>query len=92
MLIGLILVGVGCGPIYPSLLHETPVNFGADISQSIMGMQMACAYTGSTLVPPLFGILAEHVSIAFYPFIILAILILQVVLVERVNRKSADTK
>ena len=92
VLIGLILVGVGCGPIYPSLLHETPVNFGADISQSIMGMQMACAYTGSTFVPPLFGILAEHVSIAFYPFIILAILILQVVLVERVNRKSADTK
>ena len=59
-LIGLIFIGIGCAPIYPSLLHETPENFGAENSQAIMGMQMACAYVGSTLMPPVFGFIAQN--------------------------------
>lgn len=55
---GFLLVGLGCAPIFPSLLHETPVNFGAKNSQTIMGMQMASAYVGITLMPFLFGKLA----------------------------------
>ena len=55
VLAGLVMVGLGCAPIYPSLLHETPDNFGTEYSQSMMGMQMACAYMGSTFMPPLFG-------------------------------------
>ncbi|MDX5337779.1 MAG: MFS transporter [Cyclobacteriaceae bacterium] len=55
---GFILIGLGCAPIFPSLLHETPRNFGELHSQSIMGMQMASAYIGITLMPLLFGELA----------------------------------
>lgn len=57
--IGFLLIGMGCAPIYPSMLHATPHNFGAHLSQSIMGMQMACAYVGSTFVPPLVGLVAR---------------------------------
>lgn len=67
-LTGILLLGLGCAPIYPSLLHQTPDNFGESLSQQIMGMQMACAYAGSTLMPLLFGILAEHITINIYPF------------------------
>ncbi|WP_310602085.1 MFS transporter [Anaerosporobacter sp.] len=85
-LIGLILLGLGCAPIYPSLLHATPDNFGADKSQSIMGMQMACAYVGSTLMPPIFGLLADKVTIQLYPFYLMVFVLLMVVMVERMNR------
>lgn len=85
VLTGLILVGLGCAPIYPSLLHETPDNFGAENSQAIMGAQMACAYIGTTLMPPLFGALADFIGISFYPAYLLLIIVLMVCLVERMN-------
>lgn len=71
---GLILVGVGCGPIYPSLLHETPENFGAEQSQAIMGIQMACAYAGNTVMPPVFGIIAQTIGIGLYPVYMMGVL------------------
>lgn len=71
--IGFCLVGLGCAPIYPAMLHETPNNFGSAVSQSFMGIQMACAYIGVTVMPPLFGLLAEHVSITLYPWYLLLI-------------------
>lgn len=92
-LAGLIFIGLGCAPIYPSLLHETPDNFGADKSQSIMGMQMACAYVGSTLIPPLFGFIAEHVSISLYPLYLIFFIVLMFIMAERMNKvhgKRAD--
>ena len=82
---GLISIGLGCAPIYPCLLHETPQNFGTDKSQAIMGIQMACAYLGSTLMPPLFGWLSELVGISLLPVYLLALIILMMVLVERLN-------
>jgi fucose permease len=85
-LFGLILIGLGCAPIYPSLLHETPENFGADKSQSIMGMQMACAYIGTTIMSPLFGVIAEKISISFYPLYLMLFTMLMFVMVERVNK------
>jgi len=51
LLPGFFTIGLGCAPIYPSLLHETPVNFGSDKSQAIMGIQMASAYIGTPLCP-----------------------------------------
>lgn len=66
-LAGLIVIGFGCAPIYPSIIHSTPANFGAENSQAIIGVQMASAYLGSTFMPPLFGLLAAHVSIGLYP-------------------------
>ena len=65
---GLIIIGLGCAPIYPSVIHSTPVNFGKENSQAIVGIQMASAYIGSTFMPPLFGLVASHIGIVLYPF------------------------
>jgi len=75
-LIGLILVGLGCAPIYPSMLHETPVRFGRENSSSLMGIQMAFAYIGTTLVPPAFGVFSDFVGIQYYPMFLLLLLVL----------------
>ena len=83
---GLLLVGLGCAPIYPCLLHQTPKNFGAENSQALMGLQMACAYVGSTLMPPLLGVLAGAVNLTLYPIFLLCITVLMFVLSERVNK------
>ncbi|HOO27119.1 MAG TPA: MFS transporter [Lachnospiraceae bacterium] len=88
-LTGLVLIGIGCAPIYPSLLHETPVNFGPENSQSVMGMQMASAYIGSTLMPFLFGFAAEAIGIRFYPIYLFLLIILMFFMVERMNRIQA---
>ncbi|MFT3983877.1 MAG: MFS transporter [Lachnospiraceae bacterium] len=88
-LAGLIMIGLGCAPIYPSLLHATPDNFGADKSQSIMGMQMACAYIGSTFMPSVFGFLAGEVSIRLYPVYLLIFVVVMFIMAERMNRLHA---
>ena len=75
-LAGLLLVGFGCAPIYPSLIHGTPGRFGAENSQAIIGVQMASAYIGNCLMPPLFGAAANHTTIAIFPYYLLVILIL----------------
>jgi fucose permease len=85
-LLGLILIGMGCAPIYPSMLHETPVRFGKNNSSKLMGVQMAFAYIGSTMVPPIIGVLAGLIGIEFYPIIILVILIGMIVSSELINR------
>ena len=74
-LAGLILVGLGCAPIYPSLIHSTPDHFGAGRSQAIIGVQMASAYVGILLMPPLFGLIAARLSTALFPLYLLANLI-----------------
>lgn len=86
--IGFVLVGMGCAPIYPSLLHETPDNFGKEISQAIMGIQMACAYLGSTFMPPLFGLIAQNISIRIFPIFLLALVILMIFMVEQLNHSN----
>ena len=88
-LAGLILTGAGCAPIYPSLLHATPENFGAKYSQSVMGMQMACAYVGTTLMPPLFGFVSEWAGIGLYPFYLLLFVAGMFTMTERMNRLGA---
>jgi len=83
---GLVLAGIGCGPVYPSIIHSTPVNFGAENSQAVIGMQMAFAYVGSTFAPPIFGLIAQHISISLFPAYLLFFLILLVVFTERLNK------
>lgn len=83
---GLLMVGLGCAPIYPCLLHETPTNFGVENSQTMMGFQMACAYTGSTLMPPLFGLIAGRTTIALYPVFLLVMAVTMLVTAERTHR------
>ena len=90
-LIGLVLVGVGCAPIYPSIIHSTPDHFGADKSQAIIGIQMASAYVGNLVMPPLFGLLANNITPALFPFYLLALLVLMVVMHEQLVRKTRRT-
>ena len=86
---GLIIIGLGCAPVYPCIIHSTPAHFGAERSQAVIGVQMAFAYMGSLGMPPLFGILADGISAALLPGFLLALLILMVVMHEALNRVTA---
>lgn len=86
-LAGLIMIGLGCAPIYPSIIHSTPAHFGADKSQAMIGVQMASAYVGTCLMPPVFGFLANHISVSLFPAFILVILVLMALMHEKVLRK-----
>ncbi len=86
VVIGLVVVGLGCAPIYPCVIHSTPSYFGEDKSQAIVGVQMASAYVGSMLMPPLFGLIANHINIALFPVFLGAFLILMVAMHERLRR------
>lgn len=83
---GIVLVGFGCAPIYPCVIHSTPAHFGVDKSQAIVGVQMACAYIGSCFMPPLFGILANHISAGLLPFYLGAILVMMFAAMEKLNK------
>ncbi len=89
-LAGFILIGLGCAPIYPCIIHSTPDIFGTDKSQAIIGVQMASAYVGTLLMPPLFGLIANHISVALLPVYLLIILILMVVMYERLVKKNVN--
>lgn len=86
-LAGLALIGLGCAPIYPCVIHSTPEHFGADKSQAVIGVQMASAYIGTCLMPPLFGLIAAHISAALLPVYLLVILIVMVAMHETLLRK-----
>jgi len=90
-LTGLIIIGLGCAPIYPSIIHSTPENFGAENSQAIVGVQMASAYTGSTLMPPLFGLIANSFGIYLYPVFLFLMLILMLVMTTALNKAVSKT-
>ena len=85
---GLILIGLGCAPIYPCVIHSTPAHFGADKSQAIIGVQMAFAYIGILAMPPLFGVLASRISVALLPCYLFAILVVMVIMHELLTKKT----
>ncbi len=87
-LLGLILVGLGCAPIYPSIIHSTPEHFGADKSQAMIGVQMASAYVGTCLMPPIFGLIVNHISVSLFPVYLLAILVLMTGMHEKMLLKA----
>lgn len=89
-LLGLIVVGLGCAPVYPAVIHSTPSNFGRENSQAIIGIQMASAYTGSTFMPPLFGLIAEHISIGAYPIFLLFFAALMLLMSEWLNKTISE--
>lgn len=86
-LAGLVVIGLGCAPVYPAIIHATPANFGKENSQAIIGIQMASAYVGTTFMPPVFGLIAQHISIAFYPAFLFVFVIFMLLMSERMNRK-----
>ena len=85
-LAGFVIIGLGCAPVYPCIIHATPVRFGAENSQGIVGIQMASAYLGSTLMPPLFGLIANHISLRLMPVFIAFFLVLLLVMMVRTER------
>ena len=87
-MVGLILVGLGCAPIYPSVIHSTPEHFGAENSQALVGVQMASAYVGCLLLPPLFGIIANHINAKWLPWYLAVILVVMVIMCEVLNKKT----
>ena len=84
-LAGFIAIGVGCAPIYPCIIHSTPVHFGRENSQAMVGVQMASAYIGTSIMPPLFGLLAKEIGIYLLPFYILVILAVQFFMYTRMR-------
>lgn len=87
-LAGLVLIGLGCAPIYPCIIHSTPDHFGADKSQAIIGVQMASAYVGSCLMPPLFGLIANNITVALLPVFLLLVLVLMAVMHELLTKRA----
>ncbi|MCI1747043.1 MAG: MFS transporter [Acidipropionibacterium sp.] len=85
-LIGLVAAGLGCAPIYPSIIHATPTNFGSQYSHAVIGIQMASAYLGTTLMPPLFGLISARTGIWLFPFYLLVLAALVLVMTQILNR------
>lgn len=85
-LAGFIVFGLGCAPVYPSIIHSTPFNFGAENSQAIIGIQMASAYVGSTFMPPVFGLIANHADIRLLPLFLIFFTALLVIMSEKLNK------
>ena len=84
--VGIVIIGLGCAPIYPCVIHSTPARFGGKNSQAIIGVQMASAYIGTMIMPPIFGILADKLSMIIGPFYLLTILLLMIMMHERLIR------
>lgn len=82
---GLVLMGCGCAPIYPSTIHATPARFGEELALELTGMQMAFAYIGSLAMSPLFGVFAQLVGAWIYPWYLVLFLVGMVVAGERLN-------
>ena len=89
--IGLVLIGLGCAPIYPSIIHSTPSRFGKEHSQSLVGIQMAFAYVGSTFAPKVFGVISEWTGMRTYPLFLLLFLILMSAMTETANSQTGGT-
>lgn len=89
-LAGLILIGLGCAPIYPCIIHSTPHHFGADKSQAVIGVQMASAYVGTCLMPPLFGMIAAHITVALFPVYLSGLLLVMFLMHELLLRSSRE--
>ena len=88
-MIGLVLAGLGSAPVYPCIIHSTPDHFGEENSQALIGVQMASAYIGICCMPPLFGILANHIGVYLLPWYVAALLALMAFMCERLERKCS---
>lgn len=87
-----VVIGLGCAPIYPCIIHSTPNNFGAENSGAIIGIQMASAYVGSTFIPPLFGLLGNAVSFKIMPFYLIFFFVLMITMIELTFRITGKNK
>ena len=91
-IIGFVVIGFGCAPIYPSIIHSTPNNFGAENSGAIIGIQMASAYVGSTFIPPLFGLFGNHIGFKILPVYLIVFVALMITMLELTYKVTAKKK
>jgi len=90
-LAGLVIIGFGCAPVYPSVIHSTPEHFGQENSQAIIGIQMAFAYIGIVIMPPVYGLITQYISSKLLPLYLLLINLLMLAMTEALN-KATDKK
>ncbi|EGE54513.1 MFS transporter [Streptococcus parauberis] len=83
-LAGLLLIGLGCAPIYPCIIHSTPEHFGKERSQAMIGVEMAFAYMGFVIIPPLFGVIAQYISMSLFPVVLISLLFLMAIMHTKV--------
>ncbi len=85
-IIGFVIIGLGCAPVYPCMLHATPKHFGAENSQGIIGIQMASAYVGTTFMPALFGFIANHISLKLMPLYLIIFFVLLLLMFTKTEK------
>ena len=85
--IAFLVIGLGCAPIYHCIIHSTPSNFGAENSGAIIGIQMASAYVGSTFMPPLFGVIANGISLRLMPVFLAFFFVLLLVMIGQTEKR-----
>lgn len=86
------IIGLGCAPIYPSIIHATPTLFGKEASQGVIGLEMAGAYVGSTFIPPLFGLLGQHISFKILPYFLLILFAFFLIMITLLFKKTNPSK
>lgn len=91
-IVGFIIIGLGCAPVYPCIIHSTPRNFGAENSQGIIGIQMASAYVGSTFMPPLFGVLANCICLEIMPIYLAFFFVLLLIMISKTEKACGNKK
>ena len=92
IILSLLLMGLGCAPIYPAIIHSTPRNFGAENTSALIGKQMAAAYIGSLSLPPLFGVLAKGFGTGLFPFYAVCLAFCMVYMYKRLLVKTREAR
>ncbi len=87
-LVGFVIIGLGCAPIDPCLIHMTPSVFGEEKSQAMIGVQTAFSYIGYLSMPTLFGLIVDYISVSLLPVFILGLLLLISVMHELVTKRK----
>ena len=90
--IGFVVIGTGMGPVYPAIQHMAPANFGRRYSAAVIGLQMASAYIGSTIMPTVFGHIQQAVGIKIMPVYLLVFAVLNLTLLEIAYRQIAASR
>ena len=89
-MIGFLLMGAGCSPIFPCLIHKTPLYFGKENSASVIGLQLACANIGGAVMPPLFGVFSSFMGYGILPLFLCALAAGMTCAIEVLNRRYSN--
>ena len=91
-LASLVLLGLGCAPVYPSFMHATPGHFGREKAKAVVGVQLSCAYLGNAVMPTIFGLIVSRIGVTVFPLYLMAALAVMVVMHETLARVQYTEK